>query len=398
MDKTNFIRIAVTVPYFYRGESEDIERILDSGEVDMVHVRKPDASAEDIKSLVCAIAPRLRKQLTLHDHFELADELGAGGVHLNRRNQSPPAGWQGRTSLSAHSIDECRQCKHLDYVTLSPIFPSISKQGYRADFDQAELNEMLSEGGRTKVIALGGVTPDKFKQLEAMGFDGAAMLSAAWSKPVDLDAFRLQFITNPLSVGEAANQVAQAVEGGCRWVQLRWKDADERQLREAAKLCGEICRKAGAVFLVDDHVELAGQCDADGVHLGKNDMAVSAARKILGPGKIIGATANTAADIDHAVAEGADYIGYGPFRYTTTKKNLSPVLGLEGYRRASAHCRSMGYRIPIVAIGGITADDVADIMATGVDGIAVSGVIASSPSPVSATSNLLEIITKHINI
>ena len=121
-------------------------------------------------------------------------------------------------------------------------------------------------------------------------------------------------------------------------------------------------------------------------------MPVSEARKILGPGRIIGATANTPADIMAAAGASADYIGYGPFRFTTTKKNLSPVLGLEGYRVAVAECRRLGITLPIVAIGGITAADIPAILSTGVSGIAMSGSIINAPDPEAATAGLLKII------
>ena len=120
-------------------------------------------------------------------------------------------------------------------------------------------------------------------------------------------------------------------------------------------------------------MELVNALGADGVHLGKNDMPVAEARKILGPSRTIGATANTFADIEKAVAAGADYIGLGPFRFTVTKRNLSPVLGLEGYSSIMKKCAEAGISVPVVAIGGITAEDIDGIMETGVAGIAVSG-------------------------
>lgn len=390
MDKHDFLRIAVTVPYVYGGEAGDIARILRSDGTDLVHIRKPDATPEAISELVSAIPADLRPRLTLHDCIDLAPALGVGGVHLNRRSPSVPKGWHGRVSRSCHSIAECPGATGCDYVTLSPVYPSFSKPGYSADFDPVELRAMLARADRPRVIALGGVTEEHCDALRELGFDGAAMLTAAWRPKIDAASFRLQFITNPTSVDEALAQAEAALEGGCRWIQLRWKDAPADKLVSAAHACADACRRHGAMFVIDDHVELVGQCGADGVHLGKNDMPPSEARRILGPCRIIGATANTPADIDNAVAQGADYIGYGPFRFTSTKKNLSPVLGLDGYRVATAHCRETGIGLPIVAIGGITADDIPAIMDTGVSGIAVSGVIASAADPSAATRRLLD--------
>ena len=121
-------------------------------------------------------------------------------------------------------------------------------------------------------------------------------------------------------------------------------------------------------------------------------MPVNDARKLLGPGKILGATANTFNDLRTAVAAGADYVGLGPFRFTTTKKNLSPVLGPDGYRRILNECRAQGITSPVVAIGGITSGDIPSILSTGVSGIAVSGSILRAKDPVAETAGLIETI------
>lgn len=387
-----FINIAITLPGFFAGETDAIAVKLSSGEADYVHIRKPGSSEADVRALIESIPVGLRPRLTLHDHFGLAPLVG--GVHLNSRNPGAPAGWQGRVSASLHSVEEAMEEKrHLDYITLSPIFPSISKPGYMPSFIPGELQALLREPKRLKIIALGGVEPRRTDEVRAMGFDGAAMLGAAWRTRIRPADFQLQFITNPTSADEAARQSADALRGGCRWIQLRWKDATAGQLKDAAYAIAPLCRSNGAVFLLDDHVELVAECEADGVHLGKNDMPVAEAHRLLGPTKIIGATANTPDDILAAAEAGADYIGYGPFRFTTTKKNLSPVLGLDGYRKAVEACRARGIALPIVAIGGITADDIPAIMATGVDGIAVSGSIINAADSAEAAAGLYEIIT-----
>ena len=129
----------------------------------------------------------------------------------------------------------------------------------------------------------------------------------------------------------------------------------------------------------------------DGVHLGQNDMNPAEARKILGADFIIGGTCNTYEDI-LKIKDDVDYIGCGPFRFTTTKKNLAPVLGLDGYKEIVWNCRSNNINIPIVAIGGITAEDIPDILNAGPNGIALSGTILNSPDPVSETENIVRII------
>ena len=172
------------------------------------------------------------------------------------------------------------------------------------------------------------------------------------------------------------------------------KDEPDESVIAAGRRLAPLCRAAGATFIIDDHVALVNAVGADGVHLGKNDMPVAEARRILGPDRIIGATANTFDDIAAAVTSGADYIGLGPFRFTETKKRLSPILGLEGYRDIMAHCRRAGYSIPVVAIGGITPEDIEAIMATGVTGIALSGTILRAADPAAATSQIINLI-KH---
>ena len=109
----------------------------------------------------------------------------------------------------------------------------------------------------------------------------------------------------------------------------------------------------------------------------------------MGEEYIIGGTANTFEDIQRIAAQGADYIGCGPFRFTTTKKNLAPVLGIEGYRDIIAKMRNAGINIPMVAIGGITPDDIDEILATGVQGIAVSGTVLNADDPVAMMKSLL---------
>lgn len=199
----------------------------------------------------------------------------------------------------------------------------------------------------------------------------------------------LQFITNGDSIEQILWGAQVAVEGGCRWVQLRWKGASERELEAAAMLLKILCAEHGAVLVVDDNVELAQRMNLDGVHLGLADMPIHEARAILGPGFIIGGTANTPEQVVHQVAEGADYLGIGPYKFTATKKNISTILGAEGYR-AALDALNASRRVPVVAIGGIEPADVADVMATGVDGIAISGAILRAKNPVATTAEIIK--------
>ena len=181
-----------------------------------------------------------------------------------------------------------------------------------------------------------------------------------------------------------------ALEGGCRWIQLRMKDASDDEVRKASAEIQPMCKSHDAIFLLDDRVELAKELKADGVHLGKNDMPVDEARRVLGEEFIIGGTANTFDDIERLARQGADYIGCGPFRFTTTKKNLAPVIGIEGYRDIIEKMKAAGIDLPVVAIGGITADDIDDILATGVRGIAVSGTVLRAENPVAMMKQIIQ--------
>ena len=210
----------------------------------------------------------------------------------------------------------------------------------------------------------------------------------------------VQFITHFTERYSYLDSVKIALEGGCRWVQLRMKNADEQTMRKTAVEAMALCRTAGARFIIDDNVHLVKELGADGVHLGKNDMPVPQARELLGKGFIIGGTANTIEDVTALYAAGADYIGCGTFRFTTTKEKLSPVLGLEGYRRIVEAMRKNGINLPIVSIGGITLEDIPDIMATGVNGIALSGSVLRAEDPVEEmrkTVNLVETLKMKYN-
>ena len=185
-----------------------------------------------------------------------------------------------------------------------------------------------------------------------------------------------------------------ALEGGCRWIQLRMKDAPEDEVRAAAVKALPLCRQYGATLILDDRVELVRETGADGVHLGLTDMPVAEARRILPRGQyIIGGTANTLEDIRLHASGGADYIGCGPFRFTTTKdpSRLAPTLGLEGYRRIMDGMRREGPVLPVVGIGGVTAEDMPALAEAGLSGIALSGSILRAEDPVAEMRRVMDI-------
>lgn len=202
----------------------------------------------------------------------------------------------------------------------------------------------------------------------------------------------VQFITHYTERYTYLDSVHIALEGGCRWIQLRMKDASPEEILPIAQEAMVLCRKYDAIFIIDDHVELVKQLGADGVHLGKNDMSITQAREILGKGYIIGGTANTFKDVQMHHIAGASYIGCGPFRYTDTKKNLSPILGLKGYETIVSQMHQKGINLPIVAIGGITKEDIPLLMQTGLTGIALSGSILRAENPIEEMKEIIKTI------
>jgi len=190
------------------------------------------------------------------------------------------------------------------------------------------------------------------------------------------DIDKLHVITDNLTV------IENACSAGCNWIQLRIKDKPIEEIETAALSTWEICNSYGATFILNDHVELTQKVKADGVHLGKTDMHPAKARKLLGNDIIIGGTANTLEDIE-AIQEHVDYIGLGPFRFTETKENLSPVLGLEAYHTIKS-------TKPIIAIGGIKKEDVNSLLKTGIHGVAVSSAIAKADDVQLATQEFLK--------
>lgn len=203
--------------------------------------------------------------------------------------------------------------------------------------------------------------------------------------------FGVQFITHYTDTLTYLDSVRIALEGGCRWIQLRMKEASDAYAEEVARQAQKMCRACGAVFIIDDRVELAARLHADGVHLGKADMPVREARRLLGPGFLIGGTANTFEDVLLHYEGGADYIGCGPFRYTATKQKLAPVLGLEGYRTLIARMRAEGIVLPVVGIGGVTAGDMASLAEAGLGGIALSGSVLRAADPVDEMHRVMQI-------
>ena len=210
--------------------------------------------------------------------------------------------------------------------------------------------------------------------------------------------YHMQFITHHTERYSYIDSACLALEGGCRWVQLRMKSANESELEQTARIVQRICREYGATFIIDDDVLLAKRIGADGVHLGKEDMPIAEARAILGAGTIIGATVNTFEDImAHMQGGRPDYFGCGPYRFTSTKAKLAPTLGIEGYREIMCQMHENGINIPLVAIGGIAKEDIPQLLAAGVGGIALSGSVLRAENPITEMQEIVSIINHSNN-
>lgn len=202
---------------------------------------------------------------------------------------------------------------------------------------------------------------------------------------------RIQYISQGLTLTEQKYNILKALDAGATWIQIRWKQTDERNFALLAQEIKKICEQFGAKCIINDYVSLAKDLDVDGVHLGLEDCPIATARLLLGPDKIIGGTANTLVDVQQRIAEKCNYIGLGPFQHTTTKQKLSPLLGAIGYASIIDHINQGEIpTIPIFAIGGIgSLEDIKNLLQAGVYGVAVSALLTQTPHIISSIKNIL---------
>lgn len=209
---------------------------------------------------------------------------------------------------------------------------------------------------------------------------------------------RLHIITHEIPGYGHAEQALNACKGGADWIQLRVKGKAYEEWLDIAREVVKIVRKFNAKIIINDSVQIALETDADGVHLGKDDMPVRSARLLLGNDKIIGGTANTIQDIKELVTAGADYVGLGPLRFTTTKEKLSGIIGIHGYREMMEQVKKADITIPVIAIGGVNPKDVRPLLVAGVYGVAVASAVHHSPSPERAVYEFRNIIKDSLHV
>jgi thiamine-phosphate pyrophosphorylase len=402
--------------------------------LDELVIRKPHWTNQNYIDFLNQIDAEYYPHISICDQPEIALEFNLKGLHCSNQwydsfgkeeqkklhEMLADAGHQ--ISISAHNLAEWNQRKnHFDQIYLCPIYPSISKPGYSGNWDLQALQTELKADRAVKVIALGGVEVSRIEEISTIGFDGVALLGTIWNKPkkaiknfllleeevgfFEMEPFpkpvvsRFHYLTQDMEEVDHIQLFNEAFyDSNASWIQLRIKNLPKEEIFNIAEEAMDICLLSGKTLIINDYVDIAFEVGADGVHLGKNDMSVAEARKILGDDKIIGGTANSIEDIERLVKEGVDYIGVGPFKFTHTKQNLSPVLGIKGYIKVMQYCHKAKIEVPIIAIGGIQLNDVEALMKTGIYGIAVSSAINHSDNRVEQINSFVEEIEESLII
>ena len=204
------------------------------------------------------------------------------------------------------------------------------------------------------------------------------------------EMLRLYAVTDRAWVGRQTlpQQVEAALKGGATMIQLREKELDDAALlAEAREICA-LCKAYHVPFILNDNVPLAKLCDADGVHVGQEDMAAAEARRLLGPGKIVGVSAHNVAEAQKAFADGADYLGCGAMFTTHTKQNVHVITN----ELLSEVCASVP--IPVVAIGGIHKDNLLTLAGTGIAGVALVTAIFGAEDIEKECGELREMVSR----
>lgn len=175
--------IIITSPDFLPGEARLITGLFESG-LDLLHLRKPDAYKSEVEELLQAIPAKYRGRIMVHDFFALKEKYGLGGIHLNSRHPVPPEGYEGWISRACHSLEEVKETvAGFDYVLMSPVYDSISKQGYHSGYTREALKQAQEKGIiNEQVIALGGISGENLTEIKALGFGGAALLGDIWNR------------------------------------------------------------------------------------------------------------------------------------------------------------------------------------------------------------------------
>ncbi len=204
---------------------------------------------------------------------------------------------------------------------------------------------------------------------------------------------KLQYISQGLTEQEQYDNIYAVLDAGCQWIQIRWKNQSEVNILKLSEKVKLLTDSYSATLIINDYPTIAKTVDAHGVHLGLTDMNVQQAKQLLHPNQWIGGTANSLQDVTKRINEQVTYIGLGPYKFTNTKDNLSPILGLVGYQNILQNIKNKD--IPIYAIGGIELSDVQDIVNTGIYGVAMASAITKSKNKKEYIQKLNQILCNH---
>lgn len=204
--------------------------------------------------------------------------------------------------------------------------------------------------------------------------------------PIDLSLYLVLDVNLCPTPQKMVNTALDAVRGGATVVQLRAPEWKKREQLVTAMILKSVLKPLGVPLIIDDHVDIAMICQADGVHVGQADLPASEVRKLMGPNAIIGLSVGSNEEME-TITEDVDYLGIGPVFATKTKKDAGQALGLEELKKLSEQAS-----LPVVAIGGINASNAKEVMATGVQGIAVVSAICGTPDPYTAAEKLSQIV------
>lgn len=204
---------------------------------------------------------------------------------------------------------------------------------------------------------------------------------------------KLQYISQGLTEQEQYDNIYAVLDAGCQWIQIRWKNQSEVNILKLSEKVKLLTDSYGATLIINDYPAIAKAVNAHGVHLGLTDMNVQQAKQLLHPNQWIGGTANSLQDVTKRINEQVTYIGLGPYKFTNTKDNLSPILGVVGYQNILQNIKNKN--IPIYAIGGIELSDVQDIVNTGIHGVAMASAITKSKNKKEYIQKLNQILCNH---
>lgn len=366
-----------------------IEQIAQS-KPDRIILREKDLSDSDYASLAEQVMDICRKYsviCTLHGHPEAALRLGAKSVHLPLPQLRTTGGDILRqfheTGTSCHSLDELKEAEQygVSYVIAGHIFETDCKRGLQGR-GLSFLRDMCANT-QLPVYGIGGISADNLPSVLHWGAAGVCVMSGCMLQPEPADYLQnlrqaaemrigrnellLYAITDRGCIGQRDlySAIEDACKGGAAIVQLREKHADMNALIETARQCTEICHRYGVRLIVNDDWKAALAAGADGVHVGITDAPVAEIRKQVPDGFIIGATAKTIEQAQLAESSGADYLGVGAVFPSPTKKDALRITP-EQFRGIAG-----SVRIPAVAIGGITKENITDLQGLGAAGAAV---------------------------